>query len=241
MRPARKRFDRTPEKAVSYGELDLERMARVVGVDVDIIRKHHAALEGAAVWYRLDRRAPKRIAPSHLARRLGRIERVAERLLSSLGIEHARSAADGPVDIRLTEALTLADERDSSSLLHSCARLGKLVELIDGLKAIAELRARADAASKEAIAIGKLITTSGHQGDTAVNSWIGAMASTYRAITGRRPGRSVGAPERLDEGVAGGPFIRYLEAAGSPLGIAYGSDAWAQRVRMVLAHVNRKN
>ena len=47
------------------------------------------------------------------------------------------------------------------------------------------------------------------------------MMGLYRRITGREPATSVGAPERPNEGIAAGPLIRFLEAAGKPLKIDF--------------------
>ena len=73
----------------------------------------------------------------------------------------------------------------------------------------------------------------GNSGDAAGNDCIAAMMSIYRRITGKKPATSVGATGR-NEGIPGGPLIRFLQAAGKPLGIQYGEDAWRSRVRTIL-------
>ena len=52
------------------------------------------------------------------------------------------------------------------------------------------------------------------------------MMSLYGKITGRKPGTSIISPGRPDEGKAAGPLIRFLAAAGRPLGM---------RIRRLLA------
>ena len=41
-------------------------------------------------------------------------------------------------------------------------------------------------------------------------------------------------PERPNEGIAAGPLVRFLEAAGKPLKIEFSEDAWRSRVRTIL-------
>jgi hypothetical protein len=74
----------------------------------------------------------------------------------------------------------------------------------------------------------------GNRGDRAVNDWVAAMLSVYRDITGKEPATSVGGPDRPDEGIAGGPLVRFLTAAGRPLHLEFSEDAWRSRVRTVL-------
>jgi hypothetical protein len=63
---------------------------------------------------------------------------------------------------------------------------------------------------------------------------IAAMLGVYRTITGKEPATSVGAPDRPNEGIAAGPLIRFLQAAGKPLKIEFSEDAWRSRVRTIL-------
>jgi hypothetical protein len=56
----------------------------------------------------------------------------------------------------------------------------------------------------------------------------------YRRITGRKAATSVRAPQRTNEGIAAGPLIRFLQAAGKPLEIELSEDAWRSRVRTIL-------
>jgi hypothetical protein len=67
------------------------------------------------------------------------------------------------------------------------------------------------------------------------------MMSLYRTITGSDPATSVGAPERPNEGIAGGPLIRFLEAAGKPLQIEFSGDAWRSRARTILPSASQQN
>jgi hypothetical protein len=67
------------------------------------------------------------------------------------------------------------------------------------------------------------------------------MMSLYRMITGKAPATSVGAPERPNEGIAGGPLIRFLQAAAKPLKIKFSEAAWRSRVRTILKGASRQN
>ena len=60
-------------------------------------------------------------------------------------------------------------------------------------------------------------------------------------ITGKEPATSVGSPDRPNEGIAAGPLIRFLEAGGKPLKIAFSEDAWRSRVRTILKDTSGQN
>ena len=74
-----------------------------------------------------------------------------------------------------------------------------------------------------------------------MNNWIAAMMEIYRKITGAEPATSVGQVDQPNEGIASGPFIRFLQAAGEPLGISYSEDAWRSRVRTILETYKNEN
>jgi len=79
--------------------------------------------------------------------------------------------------------------------------------------------------------IGKLTVLKGHRGEAAVNDWIAAMISIYKEITGKDPGISVGAPGKPGRGKAAGPLIRFLQAAGKPIGIQLSPESFAGRIK----------
>jgi len=105
-----------------------------------------------------------------------------------------------------------------------------LLEAVDATRELWHL-ARQGAADVERL--GKLTVPKGHRGDVAENDWIAAMMSIYKKITGEDPRTSVGGPLGKDEGVARGPLIRFLKAAGKPIGIKYLADGWRSRTRVV--------
>jgi hypothetical protein len=109
-----------------------------------------------------------------------------------------------------------------------------LAQLVEFSAAAAEFDRRAQMAASEVAEVGKLTVQEGNPGDDAVNDWIAAMLDIYRAITGKEPATSVGAPLRSNEGKAAGPLIRFLQAAGRPLNIELSEDAWRSRVRTIL-------
>ncbi|MGH6736742.1 MAG: hypothetical protein ACRECX_11775 [Methyloceanibacter sp.] len=119
-------------------------------------------------------------------------------------------------------------------MIEATTRLGQLATLIDAVEAAKELEDRALKAINDVIAIGKLTVPKGHQGDAPVNNWIAAMMEIYRRITGQEPATSVGHVDQPDEGIASGPFIRFLQAAGQALGLNYSEDALRSRVRTIL-------
>jgi hypothetical protein len=186
------------------------------------------------LWYRLARKRPERIVPSKLREKLDQVAKSARRLLNSLAVSDLDEAADGPGNTEILAALVLVGEPNQEPIIEATRRVARLAEIIDGVAAAAELEGRAKKAATEAIEVGKLTVREGNPGDAAVNDWIAAMMSLYREITGREPRTSVGATERPNEGIAEGPLVRFLGAAGKPLRIEYSEDAWRSRVRTIL-------
>jgi hypothetical protein len=169
-----------------------------------------------------------------LRRKLKQVAESARRLLKSLGVNDPDEAVDGPGDREILNALVLLGEPHADPVMEATRRIGRLVEIIDWAKAAAEFDRRATKASTEVAEVGKLTFREGNPGDDAVNDWIATMMGLYREITGKEPATSVGAPARPNEGIAGGPLIRFLEAAGKPLQIEFSEDAWRSRVRTIL-------
>jgi hypothetical protein len=218
----------------TYEESNFEQIATAIGVDVRQIAEHENLFEAAARWYRLAKRRPKRVAPSKLREKLDPIAKNARRLLKSLGVSDPDEAPDGPGDMEILAALVLVGERNEGPVIEATRRIGRLAEIIDGIAAAAELERSAKKAAVEVAEVGKLTVREGNSGDDAVNDWVAAMMGLYRRITGREPATSVGAPERPNEGIAAGPLVRFLEAAGKPLKIEFSEDAWRSRVRTIL-------
>ena len=141
------------------------------------------------------------------------ISKSAHRLLKSLGVNDANKAVDGPGDPEILNALVLLGEPSEDPIVLGTGRIGRLVEIMDGVAAAAELERRAKQATTEVTRVGKLTVREGNPGDDAVNNWIDAMMSIYRRITGKEPRTSVGGPNKPNEGIADGPLIRFLQAA----------------------------
>ena len=57
------------------------------------------------------------------------------------------------------------------------------------------------------------------------------MMTLYEKITGRKARTSIAAPGKPGEGNPTGPLIRFLVAAGKPLGIDYSAGSWRGRIR----------
>jgi hypothetical protein len=218
----------------TYEQSNFEQIAAAIGVEVGQIVKHGNQFELAALWHRLNKRRPTRIAPSKLRDKLDRVAKSARRLLTSLGVKDPDEAADGPGDPELLHALVLLGEPSEDPVIEATRRMGRLVEIIHGLAAAAELERRADQAAIEVGEIGRLTVRKGNPGDDAVNGWIAAMMGLYRTITGREPRTSVGARDEPNEGIAAGPLIRFLKVAGKPIGIEFSEDALRSRVRTIL-------
>jgi len=218
----------------TYEQRNFEQIASAIGMEASQITNHQNLFEAAASWYRLDASRPPRIAPSKLREKLDQVAKSARRLLKSLGVNGPDEAPDGPGDPNILDALVLAGERNADPVIEATRRIGRFVEILDSVAAAADFDRRAKKGSIEVAEVGKLTVREGNPGDVAVNNWIAAMMNLYRRITGKEPATSVGAPERANEGIAAGPLIRFLEAAGTPLKIEFSEDAWRSRVRTIL-------
>ncbi len=222
-------------KRTTYTNTNFEQIATAIGTAVKPVADLEAQFEAVALWFRLDKRRPNRPAPSKKREKLlTQVAKSARRLLKSLGINDPGEAVDGPCDPEIFKALGLTGEPDESAVVEATWRIGRLVEIVEGIAAAAEFERRAYEAATELSAVGKLTVRKGNSGDDAVNDWIAAMLGIYRALTGKEPATSIGAPMRPNEGQAGGPLIRFLQAAGKPLNIEFSQDAWRSRVRTIL-------
>ena len=227
----------------TYSSEDYERIATAIGKDVGDVVGHQQLFEWAADGYELDcglppdvRRRPRRTPPSKMREKLQRIAKSARRLLKNLEITNYEDAADGPGSFELLEILAAVEEPNEDAVINATRRMGQLATMMEAVEAAREIERRALEAAEQVIAIGKLTVPKGHHGDVPVNNWIAAMMETYRKITGVEPTTSVGHLGQPNEGIASGPFIRFLQAAGEPLGLTYSEDAWRSRVRTILEH-----
>jgi hypothetical protein len=225
----------------TYTHSDFEQIATAIGVAVKQVANLATQFEAAALWFRLDKRRPRRTAPSKRREKLNQVAKSARRLLKSLGIYDPSEAADGPGDQEIFEALALAGEPNANPIIEATQRIGRLVELVEFMRAAAEFESRAQKASTQVAEIGRLTVREGNPGDDAVNEWIAAMMAIYRTITGKEPATSVVAPGRPNRGKAAGPLIRFLQAAGKPLNIEFSEDAWRSRVRTILTGASEQN
>jgi len=69
--------------------------------------------------------------------------------------------------------------------------------------------------------------------DVAINIWISKVVPIYERLTGNVRGTSVGGAGSRSEGIAGGPLIRFLQAAAVPIGFNVDEDAWRARYRRI--------
>jgi hypothetical protein len=179
--------------------------------------------------------------PTQLRRKIRQVERSARRLLKDLGIPRdeqdnlkIEEAYDGPGDTEVLKVLSWAEAHDEDPVILATRRLGRLAEISEAISAAANIEKWARQGNQEVTEFGHLTVPKGNQGDAAVNHWIAAMLPLYTQISGNDPGTSVGSPGTDNEGIAGGPLIRFLEAAGKPLSINYSSEAWRSRIRGIL-------
>jgi hypothetical protein len=222
-----------------YTNANFEPIATAIGTAVKAVADLEAQFEGAALWFRLDKKRPRRAAPSKQIEKLTQVGKSARRLLKSLGVNAADEAADGPGDAEIFQALVLTGEPNENAVLEATRRIGRLMEIVEAVTAAVDFERRAREASIELAVVGKMTVREGHFGNDAVNDWIAAMLGIYRTLTGKEPATSVVAPMRANEGQAAGPLIRFLQAAGQPLNIEFSEDAWRSRVRTILRDVSQ--
>ncbi len=230
----------------TYSEEDFERIAAAVGHDTADVAAYEKLFEVAAFWFRVNRGLPEeslssRRTPSQLKAKLRQISQSARRLLKHLGVpgdEQGRvrveDSHDGPADFEILQVLSWAMDHDENPVVLATRRVGRLVEILEAIEAADELKRWAEQSAEEVVKFGQLTVPKGHRGDASVNEWIATMLSAYQHITGKDPATSVGAPERSNEGVPGGPLLRFLGAAGKPLGIELTPAAWRSRIRGLL-------
>jgi hypothetical protein len=220
---------KSPPLPPTYTHSDFQQIATAIGIEAEQVAGVGTQFDAAAMWFRLDKRRPRRTAPSKQREKLNQVA------------NSPKSAVDGPGDRENFEALVLIGERDENPVLEATRRIGRLVEVLEGVSAAVDFNRRATKAAAEVAEVGKLTVREGHSGNDAVNDWVAAMMSVYRTITGKEPATSVGAPERSNEGIAGGPFIRFLQAAGKPLKLEFSENAWRSRARTILKGVSGEN
>jgi hypothetical protein len=80
----------------TYSREDFEEIASAIDKDIADVCQQEKHFEAAAMWYRLDRKAPKRQTPFVIQRRMTQIVNAARRLLKYLQVEDQSQASDGP-------------------------------------------------------------------------------------------------------------------------------------------------
>lgn len=220
----------------SYDDDQCELIAKGIDNDFDVslVVEHRRKFQDAAHSCEVYSISPKRMAPHVGRKKLGQITKVARKLLTHLGIDDPADALDGPGPESIFEALASVEGQSETSILRATERIGRLVEILEAVDATKDIERAAELASRDIKELGDLTVPKEHQGDVAVNNWIADMLAIYKELTGNEPATSVGGPGRSNEGEASGPLIRFLAAAGEPIGISYGTDAWRKRVRTVL-------
>ena len=192
----------------TYAHGDFEQIATAIGMEIEQIAKHENRFEAAACWYRLDRRRPTRITPSKTREKLDQIAKAARRLLASLSVNDPDEAADGPHDPEILNALVLAGEPNADPIIEATRRIGRLMEIIDGVAAAAELARRAKEAATEVAEVGKLTVRQGNRGALYLKN---LGEKTWRGQSGRvRAGKSGGG------NCYGYDVVKSLSKAGEP-------------------------
>jgi len=197
----------------AYSDLNYKTIAAAIGKEIADNQRHGQCFESAALWYRLDKRSPKRIPPSRLQQKLISIEKAAARLLKHLGVSDLSEATNGPRDMAILDALN-GSARDEDRIIAATGRIGRLAVLLGAIQSAATLQQTALAPKDKVKRFGELTAHEAHNGKIAINDWIAALMGIYAEIAGREPATSVGSAASKTEGIAEGPLIRFLELAG---------------------------
>jgi hypothetical protein len=143
-------------KSTTYTNTHFEQIAIAIGTAVKPVEDLEAQFEAFAMWFRLDKRRPKRPAPSKQHEKLAQVAKSARRLLKSIGISNPENATDGPGDPEIFRALVLTGEPNENAVIEATRRIGRLVEILEGIAAAGEIERHADQAAIELVAVGKL-------------------------------------------------------------------------------------
>ena len=217
--------------SVVYSNKDFALIAEAIKISLDKVTIHAAAFEEAALWIRLGERRPQRPPPSEVRRRLRKIATAATRLLEHLGVSDVQDAANGPDHEEVRNWLADASIGGEDSVLAAMEKIGLLAEALEAIDAAAKLKHAALKASDDPFY--GLIVPPGNTGDDIVNEWIATMLTLFKEITGKPARTSVGRTGRPNEGVASGPLIRFVLAAGDPVGLSQSEDALRRRIRLI--------
>ena len=90
----------------TYTHSDFERIATAIGIAAKRVANLGTQFEAAALWFRLDKRRPRRTAPSKRREKLNQVAKSARRLLKGLDINDPDEAADGPAIPRFLRPLS---------------------------------------------------------------------------------------------------------------------------------------
>jgi hypothetical protein len=231
----------------TYTKDDYERIANAVGVSTADVLKHAIEFERDATWYRLrippakreggptlelrnqspkkskespelrNQRSKKPKTLSELRKKAEQVEAAARKLLLHLGVRRLDEAPDGPGYHDLLTFLSAYSGSSEEEVIDATARVGRLAELLEAIKAAKRLEACSYKAAQDAAEFTKLLPK-GHQGHIAAIGWNEDMMSLYKRITGEEPTFSIRRPG-AGRGQPTGPFRRFLEAAAEPLKI----------------------
>jgi hypothetical protein len=173
---------------------------------------------------------PKPKTHTELRKKAEKIDAAAGKLLKHLGVFQSGDALDGPGDRDLLIFLASYSGTPEEEVIVATAKIGRLTKMLGAVRGAKLLQTCAAKAIQEAERFGELIPK-GHAGDRPENEWIAAIMSLYEKITGRKAATSIEAPGSPRRGKASGPMIRFLAAAGEPLGIKYLPGSWRGRIR----------
>lgn len=201
----------------TYTDVDYQRIADAIGVDVTEVTAEHTSFEAAAEFWRSGVRRPRRLPRSRILGKLERTRKAAINLLNSLGIKDLEDAYDGPLDEDLVRGLTLSRDHNEDVLADATRHIGRLVEILGSVEATLDLKQRAEAGAMEEERFAGLTAFRHRSEDDVMNGWVASMMEIYQRVTGKEPATSTGSAGRPNEGVGSGPLIRFLQAAGAPL------------------------
>lgn len=172
-----------------------------------------------------------------LRRKLGR---TAAKLMRLMDVT-PETAEDGIPDSELEDALVDTGYADGAAIGEVVSAIADYrQDLTTAIEAAERLATSASSAKSGTAALRESIVIPGHHGQPDINSWIGDMITLYTAITGRTVGTSIRPGTDRNAGQADGPLIRFLAAAGKPLGLEFTPHGWRSRIRTAVKAPSQK-
>lgn len=199
-------------------------------------------LERAAANYFLEKQWAAQSTPSEMKKRMQAIETAARKLQQALRLTDNADSDDIPKEIlwALRRRAEVAGERRggfpnhppavSETSGHKHTNFQGPAQLRDAMEGIALIK---NCASEAKQIFESEIGPGGHVADAAKRAFINAAAEIWTEIFENQIATSVGKPESKHAGKPTGPFLKFLKACMTPIGIEMTDESLRDSVRVM--------